>query len=119
MLKTVHIIINKMVDLRVCYGIIFKAKIYYYTYVRVVFLSFMDVNVYDRICQIIANQLRADTDTVDEDADVFEDLGADSLDVVEILMAVEESFGVSVPEEDVVELRTARELTEYIESLVE
>lgn len=79
----------------------------------------MEVSVYEKISRIIANQLRADTDTVDEDADIFEDLGADSLDVVEILMAVEESFGISVPEEDVVEIRTARELTDYIENLAE
>ena len=83
---------------------------------RVVFLL---MDVFDRICQIISRQLRADTDTVDEDADVIEDLGADSLDVVEILMAVEESFGVTVPEEDVIGLRTPRELAEYIESRVD
>lgn len=77
------------------------------------------MDVFDRICQIISRQLRADTDTVDEDADVIEDLGADSLDVVEILMAVEESFGVTVPEEDVIGLRTPRELAEYIESRVD
>ncbi len=75
------------------------------------------MDVCERICQIIARQLRAEDDTIEEDADIIEDLGADSLDVVEILMAVEESFGISVPEEDVVELRTARELAGYIEQI--
>jgi len=82
-------------------------------------LSFMEVDVYEKISRIISNQLRADTDTVDEDADIFEDLGADSLDVVEILMAIEESFGITIPEEDVADICTVRELAEYIESRAE
>ncbi|HHW24881.1 MAG TPA: acyl carrier protein [Clostridiales bacterium] len=73
----------------------------------------------EKISQIVSNQLRAETDTVDEDADIFEDLGADSLDVVEILMAVEEYFGITIPEEDVADIRTVRELAEYIESRTE
>ncbi|MGI6203114.1 MAG: acyl carrier protein [Eubacteriales bacterium] len=81
--------------------------------------SFMEVDVYEKISRIVSEQLRADTDLVDEDADIFEDLGADSLDVVEILMAVEESFGITIPEEDVTDIRTVRELAEYIESRAE
>ncbi|NLY68610.1 MAG: acyl carrier protein [Clostridiales bacterium] len=79
----------------------------------------MEVDVYEKISRIVSEQLRADTDLVDEDADIFEDLGADSLDVVEILMAVEESFGITIPEEDVTDIRTVRELAEYIESRAE
>jgi acyl carrier protein len=79
----------------------------------------MEANVIDKISKIVSNQLRAETDTVDEDADIFEDLGADSLDVVEILMAVEESFGITIPEEDVAEIRTVREFADYIESRLE
>jgi len=82
-------------------------------------LSFMEVDILEKISQIVSNQLRAETDTVDEDADIFEDLGADSLDVVEILMAVEEYFGITIPEEDVADIRTVRELAEYIESRTE
>lgn len=81
--------------------------------------SFMEVDVYEKISRIVSEQLHADTDLVDEDADIFEDLGADSLDVVEILMAVEESFGITIPEEDVTDIRTVRELAEYIESRAE
>ncbi|HPT85234.1 MAG TPA: acyl carrier protein [Bacillota bacterium] len=79
----------------------------------------MEVDILEKISQIVSNQLRAETDTVDEDADIFEDLGADSLDVVEILMAVEEYFGITIPEEDVADIRTVRELAEYIESRTE
>ncbi len=82
-------------------------------------MSFMEVDILEKISQIVSNQLRAETDTVDEDADIFEDLGADSLDVVEILMAVEEYFGITIPEEDVADIRTVRELAEYIESRTE
>ena len=46
----------------------------------------------------------------------MEDLGADSLDVVEILMAIEESFGVSVSDDDTPNLKTVRDLVEYVES---
>jgi len=86
---------------------------------RGLLLSFMEVDILEKISQIVSNQLRAETDTVDEDADIFEDLGADSLDVVEILMAVEEYFGITIPEEDVADIRTVRELAEYIESRTE
>ncbi len=79
----------------------------------------MEADVYEKINKIVSNQLRAETDTVDEDADIFEDLGADSLDVVEILMAVEESFGITIPEEDVADIRTVREFADYIESRIE
>lgn len=79
----------------------------------------METDVYEKINKIVSNQLRAETDTVDGDADIFEDLGADSLDVVEILMAVEESFGITIPEEDVADIRTVREFADYIESRIE
>ena len=57
----------------------------------------MEVDVYEKISRIVSEQLRADTDLVDEDSDIFEELWADSLDVVEILMAVEESLVITIP----------------------
>ena len=49
--------------------------------------------MFDKICDIIANQLRADPADITEDTNVMEDLGADSLDVMEILVAIEDNFG--------------------------
>lgn len=69
----------------------------------------------DTIKDIIAKQLQIDIDIIDDDADIFDDLGADSLDVVEMLMAVEIAFGVSVPDDEIINMRTIRDIKNYIE----
>lgn len=66
-----------------------------------------------RVCGIVADQLVTDIDRVDLDSDVVNDLGADSLDCVEIVMALEEEFGMPIPEEDAEKLRTPRQVVEY------
>lgn len=75
--------------------------------------------MYDKVVEIIARQLQIDTDIIDEHTKVMEDLGADSLDVVEMLMALEESFGFSIPDEDIEELVTVSDIVEYVESNME
>ena len=60
----------------------------------------------DRIKQIIAEELHIDAAAIADDADIVEDLGADSLSVVTIVMNAEDEFGISIPDEDVAELRT-------------
>ncbi len=72
--------------------------------------------MFEKIVDIIAKQLRADAEEITEDTNIMEDLGADSLDVVEMLMAVEESFGVAVPDEEIPNLKTVRDIVEYVES---
>ena len=72
--------------------------------------------MYDRVVEIIANQLQIDVDMIDGSSKVMEDLGADSLDVVEMLMSMEESFGISVPDEDIEELVTVNDVVAYVES---
>lgn len=67
------------------------------------------------IKDIIAKQLRLEDDIIDDDTDIIEDLGADSLDIVEMLMAIEENFGVTVPDEDIAELKTVRDIVDYVE----
>jgi acyl carrier protein len=69
----------------------------------------------ESIKDIIAKQLQIDADTIDSDADIFDDLGADSLDVVEILMAIEAAYGISIPDEKVVNMKTIRDITNYLE----
>lgn len=72
--------------------------------------------MYDKVVEIIANQLQIDEDTIDENTKIMDDLGADSLDVVEMIMAMEESFGISVPDEDIEELITVSDVVAYVES---
>lgn len=72
--------------------------------------------MFDRVVEIIANQLQIDTDMIDGSCKVMEDLGADSLDVVEMLMSMEESFGITVPDEDIEDLVTVNDVVAYIES---
>lgn len=71
--------------------------------------------MFEEISDIISKQLRS-VDEITEDTNIMEDLGADSLDVVEILMAIEESYGVSVSDEEIPNLKTVRDLVEYVES---
>ncbi len=72
--------------------------------------------MYDKIIEILANQLQIDPDMIDGNTKIMEDLGADSLDVVEMLMAMEESFGFSVPDEDIEDLITVSDVVAYVES---
>ena len=75
--------------------------------------------MYDKVVEIIARQLQIDPDMIDENTKIMEDLGADSLDVVEMLMALEESFGFSVPDEDIEELISVSDIVAYVESNLE
>ena len=72
--------------------------------------------MFEKIADIVSKQLGADFDEIDENTNILDDLGADSLDVVEMLMAVEESFGVSVPDEEIPNLKTVRDIVEYVEA---
>ena len=70
----------------------------------------------EKISEIISEQLGCDADTVIASALLAEDLGADSLDLVEILMTVEENFGVVVPDEDIPSFKTVGDIVSYIET---
>ena len=70
----------------------------------------------EKVKDLLAKQLRLDISTIDDDANILDDLGADSLEVVEMLMTLESEFGIIVPDEDVMELKTVRAVAEYIES---
>ncbi len=72
--------------------------------------------MFEKIVEIVVNQLGCDESDVTPDAGIIEDLGADSLDVVEMLMAVEESFGITVPDEEIPNLRTIGDFISYIEA---
>ena len=70
----------------------------------------------DKIKSIVAEQLGVDEDQVTEDASFVDDLGADSLDTVELIMAFEEEFDVEIPDEDAQKIKTVKDVMEYIES---
>jgi acyl carrier protein len=70
----------------------------------------------DQVKEIIANQLGVEPDKVTPEAKFVEDLGADSLDTVELIMAFEEQFGMEIPDEDAEKLRTVGDAIEYISS---
>ena len=74
----------------------------------------MDVSQ-DKIKQIIADQLGVKKEEVTENAKFVDDLGADSLDTVELVMALEEEFGVEIPDEDAEKLTTVGDALKYIE----
>ena len=74
----------------------------------------MDVSQ-DKIRQIIADQLGVKKDEVTDNAKFVDDLGADSLDTVELVMALEEEFGIEIPDEEAEKLVTVGDALRYIE----
>ena len=72
--------------------------------------------VFEKIRQILAEQLDADLDSITMETDIADDLGADSLDVVEMLMSIEDEFEVEIPDEEIENIRTIGELAAYIEN---
>jgi acyl carrier protein len=72
-------------------------------------------SVADKVKSIIVEQLGVDEEEVTPDASFVDDLGADSLDVVELVMAFEEEFGVEIPDDDAVKITRVREAISYIE----
>ncbi|HEY7923899.1 MAG: acyl carrier protein [Burkholderiales bacterium] len=71
--------------------------------------------VADRVKKIIVDQLGVEEETVTPEASFVDDLGADSLDTVELVMALEEEFGVEIPDEDAEKITRVKEAIDYIE----
>lgn len=74
--------------------------------------------ILDRVIDIVAEELAVDRDEVTEDSSFIEDLGADSLDVVELVMAFEEEFDVEIPDEDAENIRTVEDAVSYLEDIL-
>jgi acyl carrier protein len=73
------------------------------------------MSVEDRVKSIIVEQLGVDADEVTSDASFVEDLGADSLDQVELIMAFEEEFGVEISDDEAEKIRKVKDAVDYIE----
>jgi acyl carrier protein len=71
----------------------------------------------ERVKQIVAEQLGVDEDQVTEDASFMDDLGADSLDTVELVMALEEEFDIEISDEDAEKILTVKNAIDYIGKL--
>jgi acyl carrier protein len=70
--------------------------------------------IYDKVKSVIVDQLNVEEDDVTEDATFVDDLGADSLDIVELVMALEEEFGISIPDEQAEKIKTVGDAVSYI-----
>ena len=70
----------------------------------------------DKIREIVVEQLGVDAEQVVPEANFVEDLGADSLDTVELIMAFEEEFDVEIPDTDAEKIKTVHDVIDYIES---
>ena len=71
----------------------------------------------DQIKAIIAKQLRISADDITEDSKIIEDLGADSLDLVEMLLAIEDNLGIVVDDETAAGLKTIGDVADFVESV--
>ena len=71
----------------------------------------------ERIKEVIAKQLRMSPDEIADDVAILEDLGADSLDVVEMLMTLEDEMSITIPDDDVASLRTVKDIADYLENV--
>lgn len=74
----------------------------------------MSDELFQKVRSIIAQQLGADESEITEEAHFIEDLGADSLDTVELVMALEEEFGIEISDEDAEKIQTVGDVIKYI-----
>lgn len=72
------------------------------------------MSIEQKVKQIIVEQLGVDEAQVDDSASFVDDLGADSLDIVELVMAFEEAFDIDIPDEDAEKISTVKEAIDYI-----
>lgn len=77
------------------------------------------VSLLVKITQIIVDQLGVDKTAIVPEAKFIDDLGADSLDIVELLMALEDEYGIEVPDEDAEGMQTVGDIVRYIEERME
>ena len=71
--------------------------------------------IFDKIKDIIIDQLQVEESDVNMDTNLMKDLSADSLDAVEIIMAIEDEYGIEIPDEDAEKMQTVGDLVRYVE----
>ena len=73
--------------------------------------------IYDTVRELLARQLEIDPEKISPDTDILEDLGADSLDIVELVMAIEEEYDIVITDERAQNVRTVKQLVELLEAM--
>ena len=77
-----------------------------------------NMSTYDKVKEVIIDKLGVDEDAIKTDAHFINDLGADSLDTVELIMEFEEEFGIEIPDEDAENITTVGSAVDYIEKVL-
>lgn len=73
------------------------------------------MDIFEKVKALVADQLDADADSIQENTSITDDLGADSLDIVDLVMAIEDEFSVEIPEDQVENIKTIGDIVKYIE----
>ena len=73
------------------------------------------MSIFEKLQEMIADQLEIDAEDITYDSNILDDLGADSLDVVDLVMSIEDEFGMEVPDEALENIRTIEDMVQYIE----
>ena len=74
--------------------------------------------IFNKVKSFLATQLEIDPESITEDTDIIADLGADSLDVVELIMALEDEYGIVITDESIHEMKTVGDISAFIEKTV-
>jgi len=74
------------------------------------------MTTYERVTKVINDRLTVSEDQIKPEAGFMEDLGADSLDVVELIMGLEDEFEIEIPDEDAEQIRTVQQAVDYIDA---
>ena len=73
--------------------------------------------IFEKVQAALAQQFDMDPESITMETNLIEDIGADSLDVVELIMSLEDEFGIAISDEDAAQLYTVRRIVEYLEKL--
>jgi len=73
-------------------------------------------DIFDKVKEIVVDKLGVDESAVKEDASFIEDLGADSLDIVDLVMALEEEFGIDIPDDEAQNIKSVKDVIEYVKA---
>ena len=77
------------------------------------------MDMFEKIKEVLVEQLNIDEDEITLDADIKKDLGADSLDILQLLMAIEDEYGITIPDEELANFTTVQDVVDYMESVEE
>lgn len=75
--------------------------------------------MFEKVCKMLADQLGIAADTINPESEVIKDLGADSLDVVELMMAIEEEYGITLPDGEVENVKTVQDIVDMLNKNVQ